>query len=252
MYQEYPVKLNDLQISKLRKAIGEKSAVSFRVSPDQMGVGDNKLKLTPTQIKRMEKAKAAGKGLVLSMSKAQISQSMVGGGFMVELVKGLAGPLLGELAKPIASGIGNKVGSLIRGNGVMEPVLMAPKKKAKMVAKHAVEPMEAQGLMIPGSGLILPGQRGGFLPLLAAVGAPLLMDMVGRVLKGSGLIVPGTSDSAMKKAIKKTLKSMETDKFIIKSMETAEKAAKLKPVPEESLENPLNHQNLKLDAFSKI
>ena len=54
-YHLHKIALTDGQKQKLQKAFAEKSAVTLRVKPEQIGRGDELL-LTSTQIRRMKKA----------------------------------------------------------------------------------------------------------------------------------------------------------------------------------------------------
>ena len=64
---------------KLQKAYVTKMPVGLKVKPDQIGRGDELL-LTETQIKRLKKRSAAGKGMVIKLSKTQIQNTAQRGG----------------------------------------------------------------------------------------------------------------------------------------------------------------------------
>ena len=61
-YHPYKIALTDGQKKKLQKAYVSKTAVTLRVKPGQIGCGDELL-LTATQISRLKKTAAAGKGI---------------------------------------------------------------------------------------------------------------------------------------------------------------------------------------------
>ena len=61
-YHPYKIALTDGQKKKLQKAYVSKTAVTLRVKPGQTGRGDELL-LTATQISRLKKTAAAGKGV---------------------------------------------------------------------------------------------------------------------------------------------------------------------------------------------
>ena len=63
-YLPYKIALTDGQKKKLQKAYVSKTAVTLRVKPGQIGRTDE-LFLTETQIKRLKKRSAAGKGMVI-------------------------------------------------------------------------------------------------------------------------------------------------------------------------------------------
>ena len=78
-YHPYKIALTDGQEKKLKKAYISKTAVALRVKPEQIGRGDELL-LTATQISRVKKTAAAGKGLELNLSQTQIQSTAQRGG----------------------------------------------------------------------------------------------------------------------------------------------------------------------------
>ena len=64
-YHPYKIALADGQKKKLQKAYATKTGVNLKVIPDQIGRGDE-LFLTDTQIARLKKKSAAGKGMVIT------------------------------------------------------------------------------------------------------------------------------------------------------------------------------------------
>ena len=56
------------------KKLLTKAAVNLKVKPDQIGRGDELL-LTETQIARLKKKSAAGKGMVIKLSQTQIQST---------------------------------------------------------------------------------------------------------------------------------------------------------------------------------
>ena len=77
-YLPYKIALTDGQKKKLQKAYVSKTAVTLRVKPGQIGRGDELL-LTATQISRLKKTSAAGKGMEINQArpKFKILRSMV-------------------------------------------------------------------------------------------------------------------------------------------------------------------------------
>ena len=67
-YHPYKFALADGQKKKLQKAYVSKTAVALRIKPEQIGRGDEVL-LTATQIRRVKKSAAAGKGVDLKLQK---------------------------------------------------------------------------------------------------------------------------------------------------------------------------------------
>ena len=94
--------------------------VGLKVKPDQIGRGDELL-LTETQIKRLKKRSAAGKGMVIKLSQTQIQNTAQRGGNLFSALLGLARPLikpaLGALASAGLSFGAKKVLKKIFGNG---------------------------------------------------------------------------------------------------------------------------------------
>ena len=89
----YKIALTDGQKKKLQKAYVSKTAVALREKPEQIGLGDELL-LTATQISRMKKTAAAGKGLELKLSQTRIQNTAQRGGNLFSAVLGLARPLI--------------------------------------------------------------------------------------------------------------------------------------------------------------
>ena len=77
-YHPFKIALTDGQKKKLQKAYVKKAAVNLKVKPDQIGRGDELL-LTETQIARLKKKSAAGKGMVIKLSQTQIQSTSQSG-----------------------------------------------------------------------------------------------------------------------------------------------------------------------------
>jgi len=75
-YHPYKIALTDGQKKKLQKAYVSKTAVTLRVKPGEIGRG-GELLLTATQISRLKKTAAAGKGVELKLSQIQIQNTAV-------------------------------------------------------------------------------------------------------------------------------------------------------------------------------
>ena len=119
-YHRYKIALPDGQKKKLQKAYVSKTAVTLRVKPEQTGCGDELL-LTATQISRLKKTAAAGKGVELKLSQTQIQNTAQRGGSLFSAMLGLARPLikpaLGALASAVLSFGAEKVLKKIFGKG---------------------------------------------------------------------------------------------------------------------------------------
>lgn len=115
--------LSQIQVNNLVKAIKTSTPVKLRFSIDQLRSNSGvMLPLTPTQIIKLDKAKAIGKGVMVSFSKAQIMQMKKDGGvlpvlaalapFAIAALTGAAGAagtfgankLLGAIDKAIEKG----------------------------------------------------------------------------------------------------------------------------------------------------
>ena len=86
-YHPYKIALTDGQKKKLQKAYVSKTAATLRVKPGQIERGDELL-LTATEISRLKKAAAAGKGVELKLSQTQIQNTAQRGGNLFSAVLG--------------------------------------------------------------------------------------------------------------------------------------------------------------------
>jgi len=186
-YHPYKIALTDGQKKKLQKAYVSKTAVTLRVKPGQIGLGDELL-LTATQISRLKKTAAAGKGVELKLSQTQIPNTAQRGGNLFSAVLGLARPLikptLGALASAGLSFGAEKVLKKIFGKcfGPKEIELYQLVQQMTLIQKQAAEQY------LVGKGFVKGGaaQYGGFLGLLASIGVPLAIGLVKKIL-GKGL-----------------------------------------------------------------
>ena len=78
-YHPHGVKLSAGQRQKLAKAYRENSAITIRLSNNELS-GSDQLMLTKTQIARLTKAKSLGKGSDIKISKTQIRKAVIEGG----------------------------------------------------------------------------------------------------------------------------------------------------------------------------
>ena len=186
-YHPFKIALTDGQKKKLRKAYVTKMPVGLNVKPDQIGRGDELL-LTETQNKRLKKRSAAGKGMVIKLSQAQIQNTAQRGGNLFSAMLGLARPLikpaLGALASAGLSFGAEKVLKKIFGKG------FGPKEIElyKLVQRMTPAQKKAAKQYLVGKGLVKGGgaQYGGFLGMLASIGVPLAIDLVRKII-GKGM-----------------------------------------------------------------
>ena len=119
-YHPFKIALTDGQKNNLQKAYVSKTAVILRVKPGQVGCGDELL-LTKTQISRLKKTSAAGKGMEIKFSQTQLQNTAQHGVNLFSAILGLAKPLikpaLGALASAGLSFGAEKVLKKIFGNG---------------------------------------------------------------------------------------------------------------------------------------
>ena len=186
-YHPFKIALTDGQKNKLQKAYVSKTAVNLRVKPGQIGRGDELL-LTATQISRLKKTSAAGKGMVIKLSQTQIQNTAQRGGSLFSAMLGLARPLikpaLGALASAGLSFGAEKVLKKIFGKG------FGPKEIElyKLVQRMTPTQKKAAEQYLVGQGLVKGGgaQYGGFLGMLASIGVPLALDLVRKII-GKGM-----------------------------------------------------------------
>ena len=209
-YHPHGVKLSAGQRQKLAKAYKENSAITIRLSNNELSGGDQ-LMLTKTQIARLKKAKSLGKGSDIKISKTQIRKVVVHGGSLwsslFSLGSGLipyatkAGttllPYAAKAVPALATGALGALGSL----GIQRLFskkqkggFLIPQSKIDQLIKHKSLLTKKQkeeivsALQTGGEVVIKPTktQSGGFLgTLLASIGIPMLMN----ALTGRGLHV---------------------------------------------------------------
>ena len=180
-YHPFKIALTDGQKKKLQKAYVTKTPVNLTVKPDQIGRGVELL--TETQIARLKKRSAAGKGMVIKLSQTQIQNTAQRGGSLFSAMLGLAKPALGALASAGLSFGAEKVLKKIFGKG------FGPKEIElyKLVQKMTPTQKKAAERYLVGQGLVKGGsQYGGFLGMLASIGVPLALDLVRKII-GKGM-----------------------------------------------------------------
>ena len=101
-YHPYKIELTDGQKKKLQKAYVTRTGVNLRVEPEKIGRGDE-LFLTATQISRLKKTSAAGKGMVIRLTQTQIQNTAQRGGSLFSAMLGLARPLIKPALGALAS-----------------------------------------------------------------------------------------------------------------------------------------------------
>ena len=189
-YHPFKIALTNGQKQNLQKAFAEKSAVILRVKPEQTGREDELL-LTSTQINRMKKAESEKKGADLKMNKTQIEKTAQRGGSLFSSLIKLARPLAKPVVKALASaGLSFGAEQALKkifgsGYGANEIKLY---KLVQAMSPDQKKPVEKFRV---GQGVVHGGrtkQYGGFLGMLASIGVPLAIDLIGKMF-GQGLQV---------------------------------------------------------------
>ena len=202
-YSPYGVKLSDGQKEKLPKALLNNSAITIRLTKNDL-TGQDDLMFTKTQLKRIQKAIKNGTGVDLKISKTQIRKVVKEGGSLWTSLFSLGSRLLPYATKAVtkaapalATGAMTALGSLgvdkIFGKGQSGGFLI-PQNKIDQLIKYKDWLTNAQKKQIvsafhTGGQLVIKptkSQNGGFLGrLLGSIGVPLLLN----ALTGKGLHV---------------------------------------------------------------
>lgn len=202
-YVKYGVNLSIGQKQRLAKALSQKSAVTIRLSKNDLA-GNDHLNLTQTQLKRLQKAMKNGTGADLKISKTQIRHLVQEGGSLWSSLMSLgiralpyATSAVSKAAPPLATGALSALGSLginkIFGSGQTGGFLV-PQNKIDQLIKYKDMLTQKQkeqivsALHTGGQLVIKPTktQSGGFLgTLLASIGIPMILN----ALTGKGLQV---------------------------------------------------------------
>ena len=174
-YNEFNVNISEGQKRKLKRALKVGEPTSIRLTYEDL-IGNDDLYLTKSQIDKIKKAYAGGKGVTINMSKAQLDHNKkVEGGFLGLLAR-LAMRALSILTKTVLPALG--VGALTG------------------LASSGVQKVMGQGLYLKkggcvchvetdGKGLYLsPASGSGFSQL----GNGLYLKKGGRLYDGSGIL----------------------------------------------------------------
>ena len=216
-YHSHDVKLSQGQKQKLAKALRNNSAITIRLSHDELN-GPDQLMLTKSQINRLRKSMENGTGSDIKISKTQIRKAVKMGGSLwsslfslgaraLPAVTSLASKAVGPLATGALSGLASLGVDKIfgKGKGSGKPSSQAklggqvggfliPQNKVDQLIKYKDWLTNEQKKQIVnaihtgGQIVIKPtkSQSGGFLgTLLASIGVPLLLN----ALTGRGLQV---------------------------------------------------------------
>ena len=92
-YIETSLNLSPIQKQKIASAVRQKKGITIRLSASDY-TGNDKIRLTQQQIKKLRKAKNKNVGVDIKLSKTQLSKQ---GGFLGTLLACLAGSMLPSL-----------------------------------------------------------------------------------------------------------------------------------------------------------
>ena len=209
-YTKVNVKLTNLQLSKLKKAVKNNDSTTLRIGIKIFNKDElpHELLLTTRQSTKFRNAINNNMATDLKLSKAQIKNLIQSGGFLGKLFSKLAGPLM-KVAMPLAknllaplsltaavSAIDGSVQKKIHGSGVKLIIEQEDKNDIMKI----IEALENSGILLKGVSKTTENetkeQRGGFLStLLGNLGASLLANLLtgrkGIVCAGQGVVRAG-------------------------------------------------------------
>ena len=211
------VKLTNLRLSKLKKAVKNNDSTTLRIDIKKLNKKDflHELLLTTRQNTKLRNAVNNNLSTDIKFSKAQIKKIIQSGGFLGKLLSKLAGSLM-KVAMPLAknvlaplgltaamSAIDGSIQKKIRGDGIK---LVIEQEDMNDIIK-VIEALENSGILLKGGTKTIENetkkQRGGFLSmLLGTLGASLL----GNLLSGKGLARGGEGIVRAGEGVKKNPK----------------------------------------------
>ena len=105
-YTKVNVKLTNLQLSKLKKAVKNNDGATLRISIKHFNKDElpHELLLTTRQSTKLRNAINNNMATDLKLSKAQIKKLIQSGGFLGKLLSKLAGPLM-KVVMPLAKNV---------------------------------------------------------------------------------------------------------------------------------------------------
>ena len=185
-YTKVNVKLTNLQLSKLKKAVKNNDGATLQMTL-QINL-PHELLLTTRQNTKLRNAISNNMATDLKLSKAQIKNMIQSGGFLSKLLSKLAGPLM-KVAMPLAknvlaplgltaamSAIDGSIQKKMHGSGATK--LIIENEDMNDIMK-IIEALENSGILLKGVSKTTKNetkeQKGGFLSmLLGTLGASLL------------------------------------------------------------------------------
>ena len=201
-YTKVNVKLTNLQLSKLKKAVKSNEGATLRIGIKNFNKEDlpHELLLTTRQSTKLRNAINNNLATDIKLSKAQIKKLIQSGGFLGKLLSKLAGPLM-KVAMPLAknvlaplgltaamSAIDGSIQKKVHGSGATKGagVKLIIEQEDMNDIVRIIKALEISGILLKGVTKTTENetkeQRGGFLSmLLGTLGTSLL----GNVLTGA-------------------------------------------------------------------
>ena len=210
-YTKVNVKLTNLQLNKLKKAVKNNDGATLRIGIRNFNKEDlpHELLLTTRQNTKLRNAISNNMATALKLSKSQIKKMVQSGGLLSKLLSKLSGPLM-KVAMPMAknvlaplgltvamSAIDGGMQKEIHGSGATK--LIIENEDMNDIMK-IIEALENSGVLLKGVSKTIENetkeQKGGFLSmLLGTLGALLLGKLLsggkGIVRAGEGIVRAG-------------------------------------------------------------
>ena len=194
-YTKVNVKLTNLQLSKLKKAVKNNHGATLRISIINFNKEDlpHELLLTIRQNTKLRNAISNNMATDLKLSKAQVKKMIQSGGFLGKLLSKLAGPLI-KVAMPLAKNVLAPVGltaamsaidgSIKKNHGSGTTKLIIENEDMNDIMK-IIEAFENLGILLKGVSKTIEKetkeQKGGFLSMLLGT---LRANLLGNLLTG--------------------------------------------------------------------
>jgi hypothetical protein len=147
-FKKYNIALSKAQISKISKAIEDSTPVKIKLTAGQIKQkGEIPMMMTQSQINKINKMREAGKGMILSMSTAQIRENKKDGGIIPFLI-------------PIGIAAASAIAGTVATWGAKKGLDAIDKAIDKAKDGNGLYPL-GNGLYPLGSGLYPLGNKGG-------------------------------------------------------------------------------------------
>ena len=199
-YTKVNIKLTNLQLSKLKKAVITNDSANLRIGRRNFNKEDlpRELLLRTRQNTKLRNAISSNMATDLKLSKAQIKKMIQSEGFLGKLLSKLAGPLM-KVAMPLAKNVLAALGLTAAMSAIDGGI---PKKmrgeEVKLVIENEdmnditkiIEASENSGILLKGVSKAIENetkeQKGGFLSMLLGT---LRDSFLGNLLSGEKVIV---------------------------------------------------------------